>query len=85
VGCTTGPRFPTGVANFSLRHRVQTVSGTHPTCYSMDTGGCLRGVKLSGREADNPPPASAEVKNAWSYISTPQYVLVPWCLVKHRD
>jgi hypothetical protein len=24
-------------------------------------------------------------KNAWSYISTPQYVFMAWCLVKHRD
>jgi hypothetical protein len=30
------------------------------------------------------PPASAEV-NAWSYTSTPQYVFMAWCLVKHRD
>jgi len=24
-------------------------------------------------------------KNAWSYTSIPQYVLIAWCLVKHRD
>jgi len=24
-------------------------------------------------------------RNAWSYISTPQYVFMAWCLVKHRD
>jgi hypothetical protein len=29
------------------------------------------GVKRSGREADHSPPCRAEVKNAWSYISTP--------------
>jgi hypothetical protein len=29
------------------------------------------GVKRSGREADHSPPSSAEVKNAWSYTSTP--------------
>jgi hypothetical protein len=28
-------------------------------------------VNLPGREADNSPPSSAEVKNAWRYISTP--------------
>jgi len=28
-----------------------------------------------GREADHSPPSSAEVKNAWSYTSTP-----PICL-----
>jgi hypothetical protein len=25
------------------------------------------------------------LKNAWSYTSTPQYVFMVWCLVKHRD
>jgi hypothetical protein len=29
------------------------------------------GVKRLGREADQSPPSSAEVKNAWSYTSTP--------------
>jgi hypothetical protein len=28
-------------------------------------------IKRLGREADHSPPSSAEVKNAWSYISTP--------------
>jgi hypothetical protein len=42
-------------------------------------------VKLPGREAGHSPPSSAEVKNAWSYTSTPQYVFMAWCLVKHRD
>jgi hypothetical protein len=43
------------------------------------------GVKRPGREADHSPPPSAEVKNACSYISIPPYVLMAWCLVKHRD
>jgi hypothetical protein len=29
------------------------------------------GVKRLGREADHSPPSSAEVKNVWSYTSTP--------------
>jgi hypothetical protein len=32
----------------------------------MDTGGYRAGVKRPRREADNSPPSSAEVKNAWS-------------------
>jgi hypothetical protein len=24
-------------------------------------------------------------KNVWSYNSTPQYTLMAWCLVNHRD
>jgi hypothetical protein len=43
------------------------------------------GLKRPGREADHSPPSSAEVKNAWGYTSTPQYVFMAWCLVKHRD
>jgi hypothetical protein len=42
-------------------------------------------VKWPRREADHSPPSSAEVKNAWSYTSTPQNVFMAWCLVKHRD
>jgi hypothetical protein len=42
------------------------------------------GVKRPGRKADHSPPCSVEVKNAWSYTSTPQYVFMAWCLVKHR-
>jgi hypothetical protein len=43
------------------------------------------GVKRPEREADYSPPSSAEVKNAWSYTFTLQYVFMLWCLVKHRD
>jgi hypothetical protein len=43
------------------------------------------GEKRPEREADNSPPSSAEVKNAWSYTSPPQYVFRAWYLVKHRD
>jgi hypothetical protein len=35
------------------------------------TGALSLGVKRPGREADNSPPSSAEVKNGWSYTSTP--------------
>jgi hypothetical protein len=42
-------------------------------------------VKRPGREADHSPQSSAEVTNAWSFTSTPRYVFVAWCLVKHRD
>jgi len=42
-------------------------------------------VKRQEREADYSHPSSVEVKNSWSYTSTPQYVFIAWCLVKHRD
>jgi hypothetical protein len=65
-----GIRFPTGAGNFSLHHRVQTGSGAHPASYPLDTAGSFPGGKAA---------------SAWSYTSTPQYVLMTWCLVKHRD
>jgi hypothetical protein len=34
-------------------------------------GALSLGAKRPGREADHTPPSSAEVKNAWSYTSTP--------------
>jgi hypothetical protein len=34
-------------------------------------GALSLGLKRPGREADHSPPSSAEVKNAWSCISTP--------------
>jgi hypothetical protein len=46
---------------------------------------CIPGVKLPGREADHTPPFSAEVKNAFSYTSTPQYFFVTWCVTKHKN
>jgi hypothetical protein len=49
------------------------------------SGALSLGVKRSGHEADHSPPSSAEVKNSWSYTSTPQYVFMAWCLLKHRD
>jgi len=38
----------------------------------MSTGGVLSpGVKLPGREAKPSPPSSADIKNEWTYTSTP--------------
>jgi hypothetical protein len=48
----------------------------------VGTGAFSLGVKRLGREADHSPPFSAEVKNACSCTSTPQYALMAWCLVK---
>jgi hypothetical protein len=48
-------------------------------------GALSLGVKRLGYEDDHSPPPSSEVKNAWSYTSTPQYAFMAWCLVKHRD
>jgi hypothetical protein len=42
-------------------------------------------VKWLRCEADNSPPSGNMDKNVWSYISTPSYVFMLWCLVKHKD
>jgi hypothetical protein len=65
-GQWVGVRVPVGVRFFSA------ASGAHPASYRMDTGALSgRGVKRPGREAGHSPPASAEVKNTWTYTSTP--------------
>jgi hypothetical protein len=59
------PGFTSGRGkNFSLRNRVQNGSGAHPVWYPM-------GVLSPGGEDDYLPPSTAEVKNEWSYTSTP--------------
>jgi hypothetical protein len=57
---------------------------THPPI-QLVSGALSLGVKRPGRATDHSPPSSAEVKNAWNYAFTPQYVFMAWCLVKHRD
>jgi hypothetical protein len=41
-------------------------------------------IKRPEREANHPPPFNTEIKNTWSYISTPLYVFMAWYLVKRR-
>jgi hypothetical protein len=40
------------------------------------SGVLSQGAKRSGREGDNSPPTSAEVKKTWIYTSTPPYVFM---------
>jgi hypothetical protein len=72
----------TGGGNLSLQHRVQIGFGFHPDSYQWVPGALSLEVKRPEREADHPPPSSAEVKNAWIYTSTPQYTFMAWCPVK---
>jgi hypothetical protein len=64
-------RIPARAVNFSPHHRVQNDSGAHPASCPMGTRGYFHGMKRPGSEADHSPPSSAEVKNVWSYASTP--------------
>jgi hypothetical protein len=54
----------------SLRHLVQTVSGTRPVSCPVGTAVNYLVVKRPGRETDHSPPSSAEVKIARGYTST---------------
>jgi hypothetical protein len=76
-------RDQAGAGNFPLCHRVQTGSGAHPASYPVGTRGSFPSGKWPGCEADHSPPSSAEVNNAWSYTSTPQYAFMAWCYVMY--
>jgi hypothetical protein len=89
VGWIIGVPVAAGAGNFSPHHRVQTGSRAHPASYPLGIRGFFPGggVKRPGSEADHSSPSTAEVRNAWSYTSTPQYAFMAWCPVKekHRD
>jgi hypothetical protein len=80
-----GVRVPVGAGNCCPHHRVQTCSGAHPASCLMGNWGNSPGVNRLGRETDDSPPSSAEVKNAWNYNSTPEYALIAWCSVTKCD
>jgi hypothetical protein len=64
-------RFPAGAGNFFFTIVSSMALGsTHPPIQWVPEALSLR-VKRPVCEADRSPPPSAEVKNAWSYTSTP--------------
>jgi hypothetical protein len=68
----------------SFRQRIQTDYGAHMCSHELGKGYIFPEVKRPGHEADHLPPSSAEVKNVCSYTSTPPYIFMLWCLIKHR-
>jgi len=70
---------------FSLHHRFQTGSEVHPDSFPVGTEGSFPGIKRPARQPDHSPSSNVAVKNEWSYTSTPQYVFIARCLVKHKD
>jgi hypothetical protein len=69
-------RFPAKARYFSLLHSFHIFSGPTQPPIQWVAGSLSPGVKRSDREADNSPPASAEVKKMWIYTSTPQYTFM---------
>jgi hypothetical protein len=64
-------RFPGGLGNFLFTTVSRTALGPTQLPIQWVLGALSLGVKRPEREADHSPPSSAEVKNAWSYTSTP--------------
>jgi hypothetical protein len=67
------------------RHRVQTVSGAHPTSYPMCTGAVSLGVKRPKRAVDHFPPSGAELRMHGGIPALPRYVFMVCGLMNHRD
>jgi hypothetical protein len=74
-----------GLGIFVLTTLSRTALGPTQPPIQWVRGALSLGVKRPGHEADHSHPSGAAVKNSWNYTSTPQYVFVAWCLVKHRD
>jgi hypothetical protein len=69
-------RFPVELEIFLFTTVSRTVLGpTQPPIQRL-TAALSLGAKRPRREPDHSPPTSAEVKNDWSYTSTPQYIFM---------
>jgi hypothetical protein len=74
-----GVRFPAEAPDFPLLRGVQIAFGAHPAYHSQSTWGSFAVRKLA--EACSlplTPLSSVEVKNAWTYTSTPPHVFTAW-------
>jgi hypothetical protein len=72
-----------GIFLFATAYRPS-LGSTQPSIQWV-LGSLSAGVKRPAREADRSPTSSAGVKNVWSYASASQYIVMAWCLVKHRN
>jgi hypothetical protein len=73
-----------GLGIFLLTTLFRLASGPTQPPVQWVPGVLSLGVRWVGREADHSLPSSAEVKNAWSYTSPPQYASMAWCSVKRK-
>jgi hypothetical protein len=73
MGWTTGFQFLAravmGLFHFATAFRLALGPTQSPIQWAA--GPLMLEVKHLGHEADHSPPSSAEIKKAWSYISTP--------------
>jgi hypothetical protein len=73
MGWMTGVQFPAGavIGFFLLAIAYILALGPIQPPIKWVLGAFSPGIKQLVCEADNSPPSCAEVKNAWSYTSTP--------------
>jgi hypothetical protein len=74
--------LPTLLHVSCIKMLCTTYDGCYKPCIQWIVGALSLGVDWPECEDDHPCPTSAEVKNVWSYTSTPPYVFMAWCLVK---
>jgi hypothetical protein len=85
-GWMTGERFPVEAGIFLFATAASRLAlGPPPASYLMGIGTPFPGGKAAGRESHHSRLRSVELKNEWSYTSTPSYVLMAWYLGKHSD
>jgi hypothetical protein len=74
---TARVRTPTEAEDFSSNLCVRTGSGAHPASCTVGTGGKAR----PGRDADHPPPSSAEVKKEYELYVLSWRVAGPFYII----
>jgi hypothetical protein len=71
---------PSKGRDFSVRHHVQTGSGTHPASCLMCSGVSFPTLKRPERGIYHSPQSSVVVKSAWNCTPIPPYVSTVWRL-----
>jgi hypothetical protein len=82
--CENGYQFQAGINDFFF-HTVSRSAWGPPSLLSYGYGAIAPGIKRPERKTDHSYPSSVEVQNTWSYVSTPPYVFIAWCLMNHKD
>ena len=77
-------QFPPGGTDILLLANVETRSCANPLATERVSGNPSSRAKRLGHEADL-SSSGGQIKNAWSYTSTPAYVFIEWYLMVHRD